>query len=115
LPGKLRSRLIWHPDQMLSAANVSFSALSGVAGLPKTTEEKPDLNFPVAPRERAIAFLHIGSEIEHALMVQYLYAAYSLNEDQPDEKQRALVRRWKAAVLEIAREEMGHFASVQTS
>jgi hypothetical protein len=115
LPGKLRSRLIWHPAQALGAAESlrSFRALSGVAGLPEAAEEEPDLNFPVAPRERAIAFLHIGSEIEHALMMQYLYAAYSLNEDQPDETQRAHVRKWKAAVLEIAREEMGHLASVQ--
>lgn len=57
--------------------------------------------------------LHVGSEIEHALMVQYLYAAYSLNEEQASEARRALVRRWKSVIAEIAREEMGHLATVQ--
>jgi len=67
----------------------------------------------MAPRERAIALLHLGSEVEHALMVEYLYAAYSLNEAQDTEHRRNLVKRWRAVVLEIAREEMGHLASVQ--
>jgi rubrerythrin len=46
-------------------------------------------------------------------MAQYLYAGYSLNENQPDEQKRSWVRKWKANVLEIAREEMGHLATVQ--
>ena len=37
--------------------------------------------------DTAVYLLHVASEIEHALMVQYLYAGYSLNEDQPDERQ----------------------------
>ena len=67
----------------------------------------------MAPRERAISLLHLGSEVEHALMVEYLYAAYSLNECQETEHRRSLVKRWRAMILEIAREEMGHLASVQ--
>jgi hypothetical protein len=67
----------------------------------------------MAPRERAIALLHLGSEVEHALMVEYLYAAYSLDECQEGEHRRDLVKRWRAMILEIAREEMGHLASVQ--
>jgi hypothetical protein len=115
VPGKLRSRLIWHDAQTSAAGKRSRSlrALAGASGQPETSGEQPDLNFPVAPRERTIAFLHIGSEIEHALMVQYLYAGYSLNENQVQEEQRALVKKWKGAVLEIAREEMGHLATVQ--
>lgn len=69
--------------------------------------------MPSAAHESAIAFLHVGSEIEHALMVQYLYAGYSLDENQPEARHRALVKKWKASVLEIAREEMGHLATVQ--
>lgn len=69
--------------------------------------------MPMAPRERAIALLHLGSEVEHSLMVEYLYAAYSLNECQDTEHRRNLVQRWRTIVLEIAREEMGHLASVQ--
>lgn len=69
--------------------------------------------MPMAPRERAVALLHLGSEVEHSLMVEYLYAAYSLDECQDSEHRRNLVKRWRAMVLEIAREEMGHLASVQ--
>jgi hypothetical protein len=115
VPGKLRSRLIWREAQPPAALKgmKSLHALAGVSGTTEKSGEQPDLNFPVAPRERTIAFLHVGSEIEHALMAQYLYAGYSLNEAQSDEKRRELVKKWKAVVLEIAREEMGHLATVQ--
>ncbi len=46
-------------------------------------------------------------------MVQYLYAAYSLDEDQGSPERRALVKKWKGVIAEIAREEMGHLATVQ--
>lgn len=90
------------------------AALSGLSGLraPKP-RETADFQTPMAPRERAIALLHLGSEVEHALMVEYLYAAYSLDELQESELRRDLVKKWRAAVLEIAREEMGHLATVQ--
>jgi hypothetical protein len=81
-------------------------------GLPKPRETAA-FDTPMAPHERAIALLHLGSEVEHALMVEYLYAAYSLDERQETEERRGLVKRWRAKILEIAREEMGHLASVQ--
>jgi Ferritin-like len=34
---------------------------------------------PVTPRDSAIFLMQIAAEIEHALLVQYLYAAFSLN------------------------------------
>jgi hypothetical protein len=77
--------------------------------------EVPDFEVPVAPRERAVALLHIGAEVEHALMVQYLFAAYSLNESQEDPRRREFVRKWKSTVAEIAREEMGHLATVENA
>jgi hypothetical protein len=36
------------------------------------------LNISLPARERAVYLLHIGAEVEHALMAQYLYAALSL-------------------------------------
>lgn len=39
------------------------------------------LNISSCPRETAIYLLHIAAEVEHALMAQYLYAAYSLGGD----------------------------------
>lgn len=63
---------------------------------------------PMSPRDEAIFLLHTAAEIEHSLMVQYLYASWSLRGDGPEN-----VQRWRRSILEIAREEMAHFASVQ--
>lgn len=61
-----------------------------------------------------LAFLlYINAEIEHGLMLQYLYAGYSLGGPQIPEKYRAEVRNWQELILGIAKEEMGHFISVQ--
>ena len=65
-----------------------------------------------------VFLLHTAAEIEHALMVQYLYAAYSLRDvnfqgpnvptDAPN-----LAKRWRRMIAGIAREEMGHLITVQ--
>src|SRR5436309_3069621 len=76
--------------------------------------ELPVHDPPLAPHDEAVFLLHIAAEVEQALMLQYLYAAYSLNTDPdlpPDRK--AQVRAWRATVLGIAREEMGHLVTVQ--
>jgi hypothetical protein len=57
--------------------------------------------------EYLLVLLQMGASIEHALMVQYLYAAYSLRDDV--EK----AREWRETLLLIAREEMGHLLTVQ--
>ena len=59
--------------------------------------------------------LHTGAEIEHALMVQYLFAAYSLGGEQipNDPTMRAMISRWRGNIIAIAKEEMGHFLTVQ--
>ena len=75
-------------------------------------ERQIDLQHGEAGRELSwyeylLVLLQIGASIEHALMVQYLYAAYSLRDDV----ERA--RRWRETLLLIAREEMGHLLTVQ--
>jgi len=57
--------------------------------------------------------LHAAAGIEHELMVQYLYAAYSLGGEQVPADQRELVQLWQSNLLAIAKEEMGHFLTVQ--
>jgi Ferritin-like len=64
-------------------------------------------------RDYLIMLLHIGAEIEHALMIEYLYAAYSLGGPQVPAKRRADVRSWRDSILTVAREEMGHLLTVQ--
>jgi hypothetical protein len=61
---------------------------------------------PMSDRDEVIFLLQTAAEIEHSLLAQYLYAAYSLNTEG---KQLA----WRNTLLLIAREEMAHLLSVQ--
>ncbi len=75
--------------------------------------EKLDLNIALPAREQAVYLLHVGAEVEHALMAQYLYAAYSLGGADLTDEQQKLVRLWRDTITQIAREEMGHWAAVE--
>jgi hypothetical protein len=72
-------------------------------------KKRPEMTWP----DHLAMLLHVAAEIEHALMVQYLYAAYSLGGDQIPEKDRPMVQRWQKSILSIAKEEMGHLLTVQ--
>lgn len=75
----------------------------------------PKIELPpgFSGHDYAVFLLHIAAEIEHALMVQYLYAAYSLGGPDVPEAERDTVRRWQDILLGIAKEEMAHFVTVQ--
>jgi len=64
-------------------------------------------------RDYLVLLLHVGAELEHGLMVQYLYAAYSLGADGVPPEDRPKVKKWQDALLTVAREEMGHLLTVQ--
>ena len=66
-----------------------------------------------APRDYVTYLLSVDAEIEHCLMVQYLYAGYSLGGPQVPPQFHDAVRRWQEAILGIAKEEMGHLITVQ--
>src|SRR5918992_4985297 len=54
-----------------------------------------------------------ASEIEHMLMLEYLFAALSLKTDASEgltEGQLEAVRRWEGLILEVAAQEMLHLA-----
>ncbi len=72
-------------------------------------------NIEFSPRDYIAYLLSVDAEIEHCLMVQYLYAAYSLGGPQVPAEYRAVVRNWKDIILGIAKEEMGHLISIQNS
>lgn len=86
--------------------NIAWLRLAA-AGMP--FEKPPELTW----RDYAIMLLHIASSIEHALMVQYLYAAYSLGGDQVPGEHRQKVEGWRDSILAVAKEEMGHLLTVQ--
>jgi hypothetical protein len=69
-------------------------------------EPKPDTTMTV--REEAIFFLQIAAEVEQALLVQYLYALYSLNLAAGSP-----VTNWGGFLRKIVREEMGHLVTLQ--
>ena len=63
--------------------------------------------------DQLVWLLHLGAAMEHALMVQYLYAAYSLGGKQVPPEHRVKVKEWQESILAVAREEMGHLITVQ--
>src|SRR5215207_7993234 len=67
---------------------------------------------PLEPRDEAVFLLTAAAEVEHALMVQYLFAAYSLRVVEGDVNFQPL-KDLQDLILQIAREEMGHLATVQ--
>jgi hypothetical protein len=94
----------------------------------------PAIDLPLHPREQAVFLLHAAAEIEHALMVQYLYAAYSVRippepiptgvtikvdhgpdkvDDEPERLEQRHLILWRDILIEIAREEMSHLVTVQ--
>lgn len=104
----MRSRFHRHlaslsPPRGTPRSLLATTAFSTVQKLPPET----------SARDYAILLLHVGAEIEHALMVQYLYAAYSLGGPQVAPAQQELVRGWQETLLGIAKEEMGHLITVQ--
>ncbi len=63
-------------------------------------------------KDFAVFLLQVGAEIEHSLLVQYLYAAYSINESV-DQDTKNMGLQWKTAIRLVAREEMAHLVTVQ--
>jgi hypothetical protein len=70
----------------------------------------------IAHREALIYTLGKAAELEHLIMCQYLYAAFSLKDQEKDglgAERLATVRRWRSELLGIAAQEMLHLALVQ--
>ena len=69
------------------------------------------------PRDEAVFWLSAAAEIEHALLVEYLYATLSLGDPSTRNEltaaQRTDAARWQGELLDIAKQEMGHLATVQ--
>lgn len=88
--------------------------------------------MPAAPRERSggrrfeppveitsraglIHALSEAAQLEHGLLLQYLFAAVSLKrrpEEGLTERQVEMIRGWEATILEVARQEMAHLGTV---
>jgi Ferritin-like len=68
----------------------------------------------VENRDELIFLLTEASELEHMVMLAYLFAAFSLKTDASEglsEEQLQAVRRWERVISEVAAQEMLHLAS----
>ena len=69
--------------------------------------------IPAKHRAQLLMMLGEAAEIEHCLMCCYLYAAFSLKQEESEDltaEEAAAVRRWRQEVMRIATDEMLHLA-----
>jgi hypothetical protein len=96
--------------QYLSIQPAASATPEGAKSAALEINKHPALSW----RDHVIMLLHIAAEIEHSLMVQYLYAAYSLGgPDVTSRDRQASVGRWRDNLVTVAKEEMGHLLTVQ--
>ena len=77
---------------------------------------EPEAPFVIEHRESLIYMLCQAAELEHGLMCQYLFAAFSLKQ-RADEgltpEELDAVTRWRRMIAHVATQEMLHLALVQ--
>jgi hypothetical protein len=78
-------------------------------------QAKAEAPFVIEHREALIYMLCEAAELEHGIMCQYLFAAFSLKqraEEGLTDEQLDAVNRWRRTILHVAAEEMLHLALV---
>jgi CDGSH-type Zn-finger protein/truncated hemoglobin YjbI len=76
----------------------------------------PEAPFVIEHREALIYMLCEAAEIEHGIMCEYLFAAFSLKQSADEAltaDELAAAKRWRKQVLRVAAQEMLHLALVQ--
>lgn len=112
----MRDKIRRHLGDLLDSAPEDITVgrtmrakVAGSDGGTKLIEIPPEFT----PRQYSIFLLHVAAEIEHSLMVEYLYAGYSLGGTNVPPERRLEVAQWQQTILGIAKEEMGHLMTVQ--
>lgn len=100
----MRSRFARHLHSVLRTGTRDPARLSS---------ERPAMSPEFTGHQYAIFLLRVAAAIEHALMAQYLFAAYSLGGPNVAPRHAVTVARWQEAILGIAKEEMGHLITLQ--
>lgn len=75
----------------------------------------PEAPFVIEHREALIYMLCQAAELEHAIMCQYLFAAFTLKQSADEgltEAELAAVTRWRRQISHVATQEMLHLALV---
>lgn len=96
-----RPKLQWYSRPTLGGGIGPAAA----AGPPPKWPGDPTLSS----RDEFIFLLHTASEVEHALMAQYLYATWSVGYRGAPVPGPA----WAAQIMQVARQEMGHLITIQ--
>ena len=97
-----------------AAKNMFMASDSPISTFDNLSSAKPfEVPSEFNGKDYITMLLQIDAEIEQGLMLQYLYAAYSMGGAQIPEKYQEKVHTWQNIILGIAKEEMGHFISVQ--
>src|SRR6266852_7571680 len=76
----------------------------------------PEAPFVIEHREALIYMLCEAAELEHGIMCQYLYAAFSLKQSEAEglnAEEAAAVNRWRKRISHVATQEMLHMSLVQ--
>jgi hypothetical protein len=76
----------------------------------------PEAPFVIEHREALIYMLCEAAELEHGIMCQYLFAAFSLKQHEHEGlsvQELEAVTRWRGVISHVATEEMLHLALVQ--
>ena len=77
---------------------------------------EPEAPFVIEHREALIYMLCEAAELEHGIMCQYLFAAFSLKQSADEgltAEELEAVTRWRRTIAHVATEEMLHLALVQ--
>ena len=76
----------------------------------------PEAPFVIEHREALIYMLCEAAELEHGIMCQYLYAAFSLKQTADEglsPEEVAATQRWRKTIAHVATQEMLHLSLVQ--
>jgi CDGSH-type Zn-finger protein/truncated hemoglobin YjbI len=77
---------------------------------------EPEAPFVIEHREALIYMLCEAAELEHGIMCQYLFAAFSMKQSTGEgltDDELAKVTSWRKRILHVATQEMLHLALVQ--
>jgi hypothetical protein len=114
----------WHDDSVVQRLTFepSGSSTTSVEAIEGRLRSALDLRSGQLVQERAIIIEHRSSliymlcaaaELEHALMCEYLFAAFSLKRSVDEgltQDQLAVVDRWSSTIRTVAKQEMLHLA-----
>ena len=76
----------------------------------------PEAPFVIEHREALIYMLCEAAELEHGIMCQYLFAAFTLKQNEGEDltgEELAATRHWRKVISHVATQEMLHLALVQ--